>query len=91
MWHKKGNIYFQKDLKNFHFFKSFFELRLSHFIERGENMMQKVIRWFVLLIYKDMQNFEMDESIDQLIHKQIINLSIKDKERNTKDDIHTSS
>ena len=53
--------------------------------------MQKIIKWVVLLIYKDMQNFEMDESIDQLIHKQIINLSIKDKERNTKDDIHTSS
>lgn len=91
MGHKKGNIYFQKDLKNFHFFKSFFELRLSHFIERGENRMQKIIKWFVLLIYKDMQNFKMDESIDQSIHKQIINLSIKDKERNTKDDIHTSS
>lgn len=64
---------------------------MSHLIERGENRMQKVIRWFVLLIYKDMQNFEMNESIDQLIHKQIINLSIKDKERNAKDDIHTSS
>lgn len=78
-------------LTNFHFFKSFFELRLSHLIERDENRMQKVIRWFVLLIYKDMQNFEMNESIDQLIHKQIINLSITDKERNAKDDIHTSS
>lgn len=64
---------------------------MSHFIERGENRMKKVIRWFVLLIYKDMQNFEMDESIDQSIHKQIIYLSIKDKERNAKDDIHTSS
>lgn len=64
---------------------------MSHFIERGENRMQKIIRWFVLLIYKDMQNFEMDESIDQLIHKQIINLSITDKERNAKDDIYTSS
>lgn len=65
---------------------------MSHLIERGENRMQKVIRWFVLLIYKDMQNFEMDESIDQLIHKQIINLSITitDKERNAKDDIYRS-
>lgn len=63
---------------------------MSHFIERGENRMQKIIRWFVLLIYKDMQNFEMDEGIDQLIHKQIINLSITDKERNAKDDIYRS-
>lgn len=46
--------------------------------------MQKIIRWFVLLIYKDMQNFKMDESIDQSIYKQIIKLSITDKERNAK-------
>ena len=84
-------VILKKDLKNFHFFKSFFMLCLSHLIERGENRMQKIIKWFVLLIYKDMQNFKMDESIDQLIHKQIINLSITEKERNTKDDIHTSS
>lgn len=43
---------------------------MSHFIERGENRMQKVIRWFVLLMFKDMKNYVMDEQTDQLIQKE---------------------
>lgn len=44
---------------------------MSHFIERGENRMQKVIRWFVLLMFKDMKNYMMDEQTDQLIQKEL--------------------
>lgn len=44
---------------------------MSHFIERGENRMQKVIRWFVLLMFKDMKNYVMDEEKDQLIQKEL--------------------
>lgn len=34
--------------------------------------MKNVIRWFVLLLHKDMQNFEMDETISQTIYRQIM-------------------
>lgn len=69
----------KKDLKNFHFFKSFFKLSLSHFIERGENRMQKIIRWFVMLLYKDMQNFEMDNKISKSIYNKIMKDIKKEK------------
>lgn len=46
-------------------------MRLSHFIERGENRMQKIIKWFVLLMFKDMKNYVMDEQTDQLIQKEL--------------------
>lgn len=58
-------------LKKIHFFKSFFELRLSHLIERGENRMKSIIKWFVILIHKDMKNYVMDEQTDQLIQKEL--------------------
>lgn len=58
-------------LKKFHFFKSFFELSLSHLIERGENRMKSIIKWFVILIHKDMKNYVMDEQTDQLIQKEL--------------------
>lgn len=69
----------KKDLKNFHFFKSFFKLHLSHFIERGENRMQKIIRWFVMLLYKDMQNFEMDNKTSKSIYIKIMKDIKKEK------------
>lgn len=33
--------------------------------------MQKIIRWFVLLMFKDMKNYVMDEETDQLIQKEL--------------------
>lgn len=36
------------------------------------------IRWFVLLMRKDMQNFEMDENTNKSIYKQIMEKVKKD-------------
>lgn len=30
-----------------------------------------IIRWFVLLLHKDMQNYQMDEKKEQLIYQKI--------------------
>lgn len=34
--------------------------------------MKNIIRWFVLLLHKDMQNFEMDEATSTMIYRQIM-------------------
>ena len=44
---------------------------MSHFIERGENKMKNIIKWFVILIHKDMKNYVMDKETDQLIQKKL--------------------
>lgn len=45
--------------------------------------MKNIIKWFVLLIYKDMQNFKMDESTNQSIYKQIMEKTkTEEEERN---------
>ncbi len=44
---------------------------MSHFIERGESRMKKIIKWFVMLIHKDMKNCVMDEETDQFIQKKL--------------------
>ena len=33
--------------------------------------MKDIIRWFVILLHKDMQNFEMDESAGNTIYRKI--------------------
>lgn len=40
--------------------------------------MKNVIKWFVLLMHKDMQNFEMDEKTNKSICKQIMDKVKKD-------------
>lgn len=40
--------------------------------------MKNVIKWFVLLMHKDMQNFEMDEKTNKSIYKQIMDKVTKD-------------
>ena len=35
--------------------------------------MKNIIKWFVLLMHKDMQNFEMNEDTDCSVRKQIMN------------------
>ena len=39
------------------------------------------IRWFVLLMRKDMQNFEMDENTNKSIYKQIMEKVKKTEEK----------
>lgn len=39
------------------------------------------IRWFVLLMRKDMQNFEMDEKTNKSIYKQIMKKVKKTEEK----------
>lgn len=34
--------------------------------------MKNIIRWFVLLLHKDMQNFEMDGATSIMIYRQIM-------------------
>lgn len=34
--------------------------------------MKNIIRWIVLLLHKDMQNFEMDGATSQTIYRQIM-------------------
>lgn len=34
--------------------------------------MKNIIRWFVLLLHKDMQDFEMDGATSRTIYKQIM-------------------
>lgn len=33
--------------------------------------MKSIIKWFVILIHKDMKNYVMDEQTDQLIQKEL--------------------
>lgn len=44
--------------------------------------MKNIIRWFVLLLHKDMQNFEMDGTTSQTIYRQIM----KQAENNRKNE-----
>lgn len=41
--------------------------------------MQKIIRWFVMLLYKDMQNFEMDNKTSKSIYNKIMKDIKKEK------------
>ena len=41
-------------------------------------MVKNIIRWFVLLLRKDMQSFEMDEATNKTIHRQIMRRTGKD-------------
>ena len=47
-------IFFEK-------FKSFFPIPPVLLNRREEEQMKNIIKWFVLLMHKDMQNFEMNE------------------------------
>ena len=40
--------------------------------------MKNIIRWFVLLLHKDMQSFEMDEDTSKSVHKKIMERTGKD-------------
>jgi hypothetical protein len=42
------------------------------------DMVKNIIRWFVLLLRKDMQSFEMDEATNKTIHRQIMRRTGKD-------------
>lgn len=42
--------------------------------------MKNIIKWFVLLMHKDMQNFEMNEDTDCSVRKQIISRTNHKKE-----------
>ena len=42
--------------------------------------MKNIIKWFVLLMHKDMQNFEMNEDTDCSVRKQIMNSTNRNKE-----------
>lgn len=43
--------------------------------------MKNIIRWFVLLLHKDMQNFEMDGATSKTIYGQIMKQT-KDNDKN---------
>ena len=43
--------------------------------------MKNIIKWFVLLMHKDMQNFEMNEDTDCSVRKQIMNRTNRKKIR----------
>ena len=47
---------------------------------REEGQMKNIIKWFVLLMHKDMQNFEMNEDTDCSVRKQIMNRTNRKKE-----------
>lgn len=40
--------------------------------------MKNIIRWLVLLLHKDMQNFQMDGATDEIIYGQIMKQVEKD-------------
>lgn len=40
--------------------------------------MKNIIRWFVLLLHKDMQSFEMDEDTSKSVHRKIMEKAGKD-------------
>lgn len=42
--------------------------------------MKNIIKWFVLLVHKDMQDFEMNEDTDCSVRKQIMNRTNRKKE-----------
>lgn len=43
--------------------------------------MKNIIRWFVLLLHKDMQYFEMDEDTEKSIYRQIIKKTAKNSKK----------
>lgn len=45
---------------------------IPNITERGEDAMKNIIRWFVLLIHRDMQGFEMDEDTNKAVYSQIL-------------------
>lgn len=66
-------IFFEK-------FKSFFPILPVLLSRREEEQMKNIIKWFVLLMHKDMQNFEMNEDTDCSVRKQIMNRTNRKKE-----------
>lgn len=44
--------------------------------------MKNIIRWFVLLIHRDMQNFEMDEATNKTVYRQIMKRTKRPAETN---------
>ena len=66
-------IFFEK-------FKSFFPIPPVLLNRREEEQIKNIIKWFVLLMHKDMQNFEMNEDTDCSVRKQIMNRTNRKKE-----------
>lgn len=69
-------IFFENFLENLNLFPTF-PVLLNR---REEGQMKNIIKWFVLLVHKDMQDFEMNEDTDCSVRKQIMNRTNREKE-----------
>ena len=54
---------------------------IPNITERGEDAMKNIIRWFVLLIHRDMQSFEMDEDTNKTVYSQILKRAKRPEEK----------